>query len=105
MSRIGHHIAGLSEVGTLRKPIIAAAVTAFITGSVIAAELAPIEAAGIVNAPPAEAGKVWTTGPDLRPWLAPHAGFDLRLGGLMRTNPIPTGTRGDEGTIVNRVPA
>ena len=105
MSRVGHPIARLFGVGTLCKPLIAAAVTAFITGSVIAAELAPIDAAGIVNAPPAEVGKVWTTGPDLRPWLAPHAGFDLRLGGLMRTNPIPTGTRGDEGTIVNRVPA
>ena len=65
MSRIGHHIARLSEVGTLRKPIFAAAVTAFITGSVIAAELAPIEAAGIMNALPAEAGKVWTTGQTL----------------------------------------
>ena len=65
MSRVGHHIARLSGVGTLCKPLIAAAITAFITGSVIAAERAPIEAAGSMNAPPAEAGKVWTTGQTL----------------------------------------
>lgn len=54
-----------------------------------------------MNAPPAEVGKAWTTGPGLRACLAPHAEFDLRLGGLMRTNYSPTGTLGDEEAIEN----
>lgn len=49
---------------------------------------------------------VWsafTTGEGLRTWLAPHAEFDLRLGGLMRSNYNPQGQLGDPGTIENRV--
>lgn len=68
-----------------------------------AAELPPIEASGLINAPPREVWTAWTTGSGLRAWLAPHAEFDLRLGGLMRTHYKPDGVLGDEGTIENRV--
>lgn len=68
-----------------------------------AGELPPIVSEGVVDAPPAEVWRAWTTAEGLRSWLAPLADIDLRLDGLMRANYNPQGTLGDEGTIENRV--
>lgn len=69
----------------------------------IAGELPSIEVVGVVNAPPREVWNAWTTADGLKAWLAPHAEFELRLGGLMRTNYSESGSLGDDGTIENRI--
>ena len=58
---------------------------------------------GVVNAPVATVWKAWTTAAGLKAWLAPHADFDLRVGGLMRSNYDQKGTLSDSGAIHNRV--
>jgi uncharacterized protein YndB with AHSA1/START domain len=58
---------------------------------------------GIVNAPPVEVWKAWTTSEGLQSWLAPHADIDLRIGGLMRTNYSAAGKLDDAESIANRV--
>lgn len=63
----------------------------------------PIIAEGIVAAPVGSVWAAWSTGKELRQWLAPHAEIDLRVGGLMRANYDPAGALGDRNTIENVV--
>ncbi|MFZ6818533.1 SRPBCC family protein [Undibacterium sp. Ji22W] len=87
----------------MKNTLLVAISVALATSLATAAELPPIEAIGVVNAPVREVWKAWTTADGLKAWLAPHAEFDLRLGGLMRTNYSKSGSLSDDGTIENRV--
>lgn len=58
---------------------------------------------GEIAAPLADVWSAWTTSAGLKSWMAPHADFDLRVGGLMRANYDPKGSLGDGGTIENRI--
>lgn len=69
----------------------------------LAAPLPPVISEGIVDAPPAEVWKAWSTAEGMRSWLAPKADIDLRIDGLMRANYNPKGELGDDTTIENRI--
>ena len=64
---------------------------------------APLVVEGIVNAPPAELWRVFTTGDGFKNLGAAKAEIDLRVGGLMRSHYDPKGVLGDEGTIQNQI--
>ena len=72
-------------------------------GSVRGQDVNPIVAVAVIDAPVDAVWAAWTTADGLRAWLAPHVEFDLRLGGLMRTNYHAQGTLGDPQTIENVV--
>ena len=57
----------------------------------------------VVEAPVEQVWAAWTTSAGLRAWLAPHADFELRLGGKMRANYQADGVLGDAGTIENTI--
>lgn len=72
-------------------------------GPACAATEESIVAEAIVDAPPAEVWKAFTTSGGLESWMASRADIDLRVDGLMRATHDPKGTLGDAGTIENRV--
>jgi uncharacterized protein YndB with AHSA1/START domain len=59
----------------------------------------------IINAPPAEVWKVFSTGEGFKKLGVAKAEVDLRPGGLIRTHYSPEGVLGDEGTIQNQIMA
>jgi len=63
----------------------------------------PLVVEAIVNAPPAELWRVFTTGEGFTNLGVAKAEIDLRVGGLMRSHYNPQGVLGDEGTIVNEI--
>jgi uncharacterized protein YndB with AHSA1/START domain len=69
----------------------------------LAAQLPPVVSEGIIDAPPAEVWRAWTTAEGMRSWLAPKADIDLRIDGLMRANYNPKGELGDDSTIENKI--
>ncbi len=72
-------------------------------GAERATDTSPLVAEGLVNAPPAEVWRVFTTGEGFKQLGVAHAEIDLRVGGLIRTHYDPKGVLGDEGTIVNEI--
>lgn len=68
-----------------------------------AALLDPLRHEVIVDAPPSEVWKAFTTAEGLKSWMVPLAEIDLRVGGVMRTNYNKDGTLGDGGTIENTI--
>lgn len=90
-----------------RRPEFAILVTFFAAALLATAPLVaapePTRHEAVLDAPPAELWRLWTTGEGLREWLAPLAEIELRLGGEMRTRYDARGTLGDAGTIVNRI--
>lgn len=56
-----------------------------------------------INAPISKVWEMWTTEEGIKTWMTPVAEVDLRVGGTIRTNYNPSGTIGDEGTIVHRI--
>lgn len=56
-----------------------------------------------IDAPPAKVWAAYTTKEGLESWCVAHASFDLRLGGLMKSNYDPAGKIGDPKTIENEV--
>lgn len=63
----------------------------------------PLVVEAIVNAPPAELWRVFTTADGYRNLGVAKAEIDLRVGGLMRSHYNPEGVLGDEGTIQNQI--
>ena len=57
----------------------------------------------VVNAPPSELWKVFTTPEGFKNLGVAKAEIDLRIGGLMRSHYDPKGVLGDEGTITNQI--
>jgi len=66
-------------------------------------DTSPIVAEGMVNAPPAEVWRVFTTGEGFKSLGPAKADVDLRVGGLIRAHYKPDGVLGDAGTIQNRI--
>ncbi len=66
-------------------------------------DLSPIVAEGIVNAPPAEVWKVFSTAEGFKLLGPAHAEIDLRIGGLIRSHYKPEARLGQPGTITNRI--
>lgn len=88
------------------RPITSSAATSFavvLCTAVAAAAPPPTRHEAVLDAPPAEVWRLWTTAEGLREWHAPHVAFELALGGRMSTEYDPSGTLGDAGTIVNRI--
>lgn len=63
----------------------------------------PLVTEGVVAGPVAKVWAAFTTAEGLKSWMVPHAEFDLRIGGKMRTNYNKDGMLGDAGTIENEV--
>src|SRR6185436_14124710 len=60
------------------------------------ADTTPLVHEAIVNAPPSEVWKVWTTNEGFKKLGVAHAEVDYRVGGLMRSHYNPKGVLGDE---------
>jgi len=58
---------------------------------------------GLINAPPAEVWRVFTTSDGFKATGAAQAEVDLRVGGLIRSHYDPKGRLGDPETIVNEI--
>ena len=58
---------------------------------------------GVINAPPAEVWKVWSTSEGYKLVGVAKAEVDLRIGGLIRSRYSAQGELGDEETIENRI--
>ncbi|MGH9317469.1 MAG: SRPBCC family protein [Thermoanaerobaculia bacterium] len=58
---------------------------------------------GLVNAPPSEVWKVWSTPEGFKALGVAKADMDFRIAGLIRSHYKPDGVLGDEGTIQNRI--
>lgn len=58
---------------------------------------------GVVNAPPSEVWKVFSTPEGFKALGVAHADMNFRVGGLIRSHYKPEGVLGDEGTIQNRI--
>lgn len=58
---------------------------------------------GLVSAPVDSVWHAFTTSAGLESWMAPHASFELRIGGTMQTVYAPEGKLGDASTIVTTV--
>lgn len=58
---------------------------------------------GVVEAPVDSVWIAFTTAEGLQSWMAPHASFDLRIGGSMQSAYAQDATLGDASTIVNTV--
>jgi len=63
----------------------------------------PLIHEAIVNAPPAELWRVFTTGDGFKNLGVAKAEIDLSVGGLMRSHYDPKGELGDPGTIQNQI--
>jgi len=63
----------------------------------------PLVVEAIVNAPPAELWRVFTTGEGFKNLGVSKAEVDLRVGGLMRSHYDPKGELGDPGTIQSEI--
>ncbi len=83
--------------------VVASLLAPMAVACAFAADLPPVVSEGVVNAPPAEVWRAWTTAEGMKSWLAPKADIDLRIDGLMRTNYNPKAELGDDGTIENRI--
>lgn len=83
--------------------VLAAFANAVLAATALAAAPEPTRHEAVLEAPPAEVWRLWTTAEGLREWLAPLVEIELRLGGEMLTRYRADGTLGDAGTIVNRI--
>lgn len=63
----------------------------------------PLIHEGVVEAPVDSVWSAFTTTAGLESWMAPHASFDLRIGGTMQSAYAKEATLGDASTIVNTV--
>jgi len=74
-------------------------------GQVVVAAAAPAPAVceGVINAPPGEVWKVFSTAEGFKKLGPAKAEVDLRIGGLIRSHYDPAGVIGDEGTIQNQI--
>ena len=63
----------------------------------------PIVTEGVVNAPVDSVWDALTTSAGIESWMAAHASFDLRIGGIMQTVYAPTGKLGDASTIESTI--
>jgi uncharacterized protein YndB with AHSA1/START domain len=63
----------------------------------------PLVNEGVVEAPVDSVWTAFTTAEGLESWMAPHASFDLRIGGTMQSAYAKEATLGDASTIVNTV--
>jgi uncharacterized protein YndB with AHSA1/START domain len=68
----------------------------------VAAEEPPV-VEEVVDAPPAEVWRLFTTKEGLSSWLSPVAEIDLRIGGAIRTNYNPQGKIGGLGTLTRTI--
>lgn len=68
-----------------------------------AVDTSPLVHEGIVNAPPEEVWKVWSTAEGFKAFGVAQVRMDFRVGGLIESHYDPKGTLGDEGTIVNQI--
>jgi uncharacterized protein YndB with AHSA1/START domain len=63
----------------------------------------PIVIEGVVSAPIDSVWHAFTTSAGIESWMAPHASFDLRIGGAMRVVYAPDAKLGDASTIENTI--
>lgn len=66
-------------------------------------DTSPLIHEGIMNAPPAEVWKVFSTPEGFKAFGVAHCDMDFRPGGLIRTHYDPKGVLGDPGNIQNRI--
>lgn len=90
------------------KTPIAYVIAGLLTGTALAQTVPGSDAVsfvneGIVEAPPSEVWKVWTTLDGLEILGIGRAEVDLRIGGLIRSRYGTDGELGDEETIHNRI--
>jgi uncharacterized protein YndB with AHSA1/START domain len=57
----------------------------------------------VIAAPVADVWDAFTTARGFESWAVAHAEVDLRVGGEIRSNYDPTGTIGDDHTIINQI--
>ena len=63
----------------------------------------PLVTEGVVTAPLDSVWNAFTTTAGLESWMAAHASFELRIGGVMQTVYLPTAKLGDPSTIENTI--
>lgn len=63
----------------------------------------PLVTEGVVSAPLDSVWHAFTTSAGIESWMAPHASFDLRIGGAMRVVYAPDAKLGDSSTIENTI--
>ena len=63
----------------------------------------PLVTQGVVAAPVDSVWRAFTTAAGLESWMAAHASFDLRVGGIMQTVYAPEAKLGDGSTIENTI--
>src|SRR5262245_9310296 len=66
-------------------------------------DTSPLVHEGVINAPPAEVWRVWSTPEGFKALGVAKADMDFRVGGLIRSHYRAEGVLGDEGTIQNRI--
>jgi uncharacterized protein YndB with AHSA1/START domain len=91
--------------GWMRRRMVRMAAAGMVWAVVQAAggQTTPLVSEGVVAGPVEKVWAAFTTAEGLKSWMAPHAEFDLRIGGTMRTNYNKEGTLGDAGTIENAI--
>lgn len=87
----------------MRGAIMSLTMVAALSASAVAQDVSPVVSEALIDAPVDSVWAAWSSSEGLRSWLAPHAGIDLRVGGLMRTNYDAQGTLGDPGTLNNTI--
>lgn len=73
------------------------------TIAAVVADTSPLVVEGVINAPPAEVWKVFSTPDGFKAFGVAQCDMDFRPGGLLRTHYNSKGVIGDEGTIQNRI--
>ena len=76
---------------------------AFVTLAGTAWAQQPLVTEGMVAAPLDSVWNAFTTTAGLESWMAAHASFELRIGGLMQAVYSPTARLGDPSTIENTI--
>ena len=96
------------SVRSLVAALVTTTVATAVATTVASAQAAPTETTGtfneaVVDAPPTEVWRAFTTKAGMESWMVGKAEVDFRVGGLLRTNYRKDSVIGDEGTIENAV--